>query len=618
MTEGGSRTGSQLSSPDKRQSYPVEVEKCDECLKHLPDIKTYYKSEKHVLSMHVEYWVLGQSAKKGDERKKEHVKHFTDTFFKNVCSLRNSKGGVLAIHVQNKNDSYGPCLDDFDQKVSKDLSFMIEDDSPFVYNYQRRWFVDDSGEYNKAKYIVVIVKGSSSVSTKSFNTLVPYDGSKERPRARELAMYVSENRKCGCCSENVKTGYKEGEYVDLIESRGVQFKSMSEEDLKKDSLDHRDMGRVEQIVYRLIEKLHLLEYITTFSKLVTGGSFFLGIEEEKQPTMAVNSPLKHEGDERKCGARQKLEFPDAASLNIRGLGRRRAEARWPERFKTHGDRRSSRDEPVHQEPKRASRDAYRHAKRQRSEHDDKNPEHYRSRSRTREDHKSSRNSRSTPGTASRHSLSSSSKSHTSSPSASKASETIHQHSSASSRSSVPSSTVSTACERDSKTEDRRKRHHSIPPLNIQNQYSPRLSSPSTPLSASPSGPSTKEIKTGHNIVRGFHLKESDTKRLIDMLKVKISEKMMWLKSDGKCLRVCDINKAIAVELHSVGQSKYILEVHVKELFPGLVFFTRDGPEAYMLEQGMTVRIGVTEWLELLKSTANCDAFGNPNQDGDGS
>ncbi|XP_046551360.1 uncharacterized protein LOC124261084 isoform X2 [Haliotis rubra] len=508
MAEGGTKSGSQLSSADKRQSAPDDVEKYV-CLKYLPDIKTYYKSEKHVLSMHVEYWVLGQSGKKGDERKREHVKHFTETFFRKVCSLRNSKGGVLAIHVQNKNDNCGPCLDDFDQKVSKDLSFMIEDDSPFVYNYQRRWFVDQSGEYNKAKYIVVIVKGSSSVSTKSFNTLVPYDGSKERPRARELAIYLSENRRCGYCTENVRTVYKEGEYVDLIESRGVQFKSMSEDDLKKDSLDHRDRGRVEQIVYRLIEKLHLLEYLTTFSKLVSGGSFFLGIEEEKQPAMAVHSPLKQESGERKRGARQKLEFHDDVSSNIREWDSRRTEGRGSERYKKHGHRRSSWDEPVDQRPKGASRVDSRHARRQKSEYDDRNPERYRSRSRTREDHRSSRNTKPASGTAPRQSLSSSSKSPISSPTASKASETVPRHSS---RSSVPSSPAYKACERDSKREDRRKHPRSIPPLNIQHQYTSPLPSPSTPLSASPGGPSTKDIKTGHNIVRGFQLKGSDTKK----------------------------------------------------------------------------------------------------------
>ncbi|XP_046377896.2 uncharacterized protein LOC124150050 isoform X1 [Haliotis rufescens] len=677
---------------------------CDDCVRFLPDIKTCYKSEKHVLSMHVEYWVLGQSGKKGDERKKEHVKQFTETFFKNVCSLRNSKGGVLAIHVQNKNDNSGPCLDDFDQKVSKDLSYMIEDDSPYVFNYQRRWFVDESGRYSGDKYIVVIVKGSSSVSTKSFNTLVPYDGSKERARARELAMYMSEDRRYGLCIKEgclyVKGGYKEGEHVDIIESRGVQFKSMSEEDLKKDILDHGDIGRAEGIVFRLIEKLHLLQYITTFSKLVTGGSFFLGIEEEKGVIInkTVNTPVEQERGRERSRARQRLEFHDEVPSNICERNSERTKSRRSERYKEHGGQRSTRDERGNKRPTRASREEGRYP---RSVHSDRYSERDRSRSRSREDQKSPRTANLASGSNPRHASTSSSKYPIPKSTASKVSGTeprlASSSSSSSSRSSIPSSTPSETRGRvapdsthrghrtsrvadpgreghegmpydqhrghrtgrgadpgreghegmpydqnrghrtsrgadpgreghegmpydqnrgrersgsgsDSRKEGNRKQSRSFPPLTIENKYSSPLSPP-TPVSASPRSP-MKLMKTGHNIVRGFQLEASDTGELVNLLKKEISQNMMWLRSDGDCLTVCDIDKAIAVELHSVGQSKYVLEVNVKELFPGLVFFTKEGPEAYRLEQGMPVRIGETEWMELLKSATKCAACSN--------
>ncbi|XP_046565741.1 uncharacterized protein LOC124274410 isoform X2 [Haliotis rubra] len=308
---------------------------CSYCNKHMTEmLESRFHGEKIVLQMHAKYSVFSKSSR-GYDASREEVKIFKDEFLRKVCSLRNMRGGVLIIHVTEKSVEKGPSLDDFDQKVGEELSRMVEDDTMYVENYDRRWYmeqqtcVDKHGQsHNKTvylDYIIVSVKGSSSVSTKDFNTLVTWDGSKERPKAREISRLLWKSNLQPCFPDEPMDDceFVEGERVDLYESRDIQLKRLFEKDLVKDLHDHpslADKSLAYRIAFRLTEKLHLLEYLTSFTKLKNGGSFFCGIEEEKivmvmekSKSSKKNKKKKKKGHGLKAGTEEDKDEVDSSS-----------------------------------------------------------------------------------------------------------------------------------------------------------------------------------------------------------------------------------------------------------------------------------------------------------------
>ncbi len=641
--------------------------------------------------MHVDHWVLGQSSKKGDEATRNVVKTFTNEFFQKVCCLRNNRGGVLAVHVRNMHQACGPSLDNFDQKVSKDLSDMIEDDSPYAYNYHRQWFqeIKPSGDLPASRHVIVLVKGSSSVSTKNFNTMVPFDCSKERPRAREVAKYLSDDIRHGLsCRKREGKNFLEGKRLDFIESRGVQFKSLSQADLEKDVKEHSDLNSLpEKLAFRLIERLDLLQYISTFTKLEGGGSFFLGIEEEKrQGPSQIWIPSKNKP---KPKSSREIGFDFKGSRRRDAYERDRGR-REESRARSGHDRRESRRADDRDRARERSRSQGHTRSRSRRAHTGIHSSEfgvdggYTGRNESRYEKRRER-SCSPPSTLSiqgqfqaipptskepqrTHNPKTPSIKSGSSPREKGAMQEAHSraepHVSKVSQSKHKSNTKS-SIHRGSSTKDRNVREEvnvaaggsKSKELQRKPKSNPNSSSgsptedryfrqesnfraeqpkespgksksnPKYPSGSliediyfrtettkewhpkPPPGSPTKEKdgRTGHNVVRGFPIPECHRAKLKRLLKERISNRMMWLKSDGDCVRVCYIQESVDIFIHETGEAcKCVVEVRVGDLFQGLAFFTKDGPEAYgMDDRGHIIRMDVSDWAKLLQRAIKC-------------
>ncbi|XP_071095875.1 uncharacterized protein [Haliotis cracherodii] len=254
----------------------TETNKC-KCELNVPGINKI--NEKNILYMHVE----GDTfyAKKKDKKLKTELNEkFKTELLQKVCCLRNSNGGLLVTHVVDRDAGFGRNLDRFDQRFEIDLNNMIEDDSPYWMNYRRRWLQPtEKGEYQD--YILLYVKGSSSVSTQAFNTYMPNDGSIERPKAREIAEYMSKFHKASDTKNDSKIGgdeFKEGDTLPYYENRDLQFKRLDQGVLQ--CSQGKDLPTDKAAVEKILA-LRLYDYITAFTKLEQGGVIYFGVEEQK-------------------------------------------------------------------------------------------------------------------------------------------------------------------------------------------------------------------------------------------------------------------------------------------------------------------------------------------------
>ncbi|XP_041361037.1 uncharacterized protein LOC121377195 [Gigantopelta aegis] len=258
----------------------------EECSRTTDKIRQKLKSSEMVYNMCVSYQCLFKSAKTN-----MGTKRFKNECLQVICALRNSNGGSLVIHTYGKPDMAWS-LDGFDQLVNEDCSMVIEDDTLYTDNYERKWFEelhDDS--VARLPYLVIIVEPSSSISTYDFKTKVALDGAKVRPTARQIATYL-----CGVAGKKRKTQaesepkFEEGKITNIYESRNVQLKRLSNEDIEEKMRKRgsgptpsasRDVPMAMDIVAECFVARSLPEYLTTFSKLPGGGSFYCGINERK-------------------------------------------------------------------------------------------------------------------------------------------------------------------------------------------------------------------------------------------------------------------------------------------------------------------------------------------------
>ncbi|XP_048254255.1 uncharacterized protein LOC124116187 [Haliotis rufescens] len=227
--------------------------------------------------------------------RKETRQTFKEKLLKKVCSLRNSRGGILVIHVTGRDQKFGPSLDRFDE-VENDLSNMIEDDTPFCENYTRYWIdgcqgVESGAGHRYTDYILLHVSGSGSISTRDFNTYMPRYGSIIRPKARELAGVLTRvstetkpHEENNVNKQEIKVkGREKKRLLSGYKSRDVQFKRLRLTDSQKKTETNDGNNIREQNINNITNKVmdRLSDYVTAFTKLTEGGAIYYGIEEEK-------------------------------------------------------------------------------------------------------------------------------------------------------------------------------------------------------------------------------------------------------------------------------------------------------------------------------------------------
>ncbi|XP_067679228.1 uncharacterized protein [Haliotis asinina] len=588
---------------------------CSYCNKHMPEmLESRFHGEKIVLQMHAQYSVFSKSSR-GYDASREEVKIFKDEFLRKVCSLRNMRGGVLIIHVTEKSVEKGPSLDDFDQKVGEELSRMVEDDTMYVENYDRRWYMEQQINVDKhgkthnntlfLDYIIVSVKGSSSVSTKDFNTLVTWDGSKERPKAREISRLLWKSNLQPCFPDEPVDDceFVEGERVDLYESRDIQLKRLFEKDLVKDLHDHpnlADKSLAYRIAFRLKEKLHLLEYLTSFTKLKNGGSFFCGIEEEKIVVMVEksksskkNKKKKKKGQGLKAGTEEDKDEVDSSSqltsasvsvgtMNTCDCGSARVATPNVSdggfALNTH----NSTLQGLHSVSGNVKGELDKYC--------------------TTCDNVKMPNTRDSTDS-------------NLTPNATKQTQDVSVSPQDSNAKKILTSTYAqsgVSTNRDSSQGNGNDRE------GVENAKSEVPSGPGIMGSSPADGVLSQGYKTGYNIAKGVTLMPEERSELHAEILKCVQEDMLWLRSDGSVLTREEIAGEVHIRFHctSVVCQTYVVEVRCRNIFSGIVFYKRCGPDAFRLtgvseKRPRVIRMDPKEWILLLKKAMECDNCESP-------
>ncbi|XP_071095226.1 uncharacterized protein [Haliotis cracherodii] len=590
---------------------------CSYCNKHMNEnLASRFHGEKLVLQMHAQYGVFSKSSR-GYDASREEVKLFKDEFLRKVCSLRNMRGGVLIIHVTGKSVEKGPSLDDFDQKVGEELSRMVEDDTMYVENYDRRWYmeqqsyVDEHGQpHNETvylDYIILSVKGSSSVSTKDFNTLVTWDGSKERPKAREISRLLWKRSLQPCFPDEPMDDceFIEGERVDLYESRDIQLKRLFEKDLVKDLHDHAslvDKSLAYRIAFRLKEKLHLLEYMTSFTKLKNGGSFFCGIEEEKIVLVTEKSKSSKKSKKKKKKAQgSKVVTEDDKEEEVDPAGSHLTAANVPvdipvlgsvvntcDRGGPHVATPNVPDSGIAGNTYNSSLQGFNSVTR-----NAKGENELTNKSFTKCDDVKMSNIRLYTDSI-----------------IPDAGEQIQDVAISAQQSNAQSRLASTHTQSGAESGLGNDRHEK----GVEKAASEVPSVPGT-VGSPPAvdGVVSQGYKTGYNLVKGITLTPEERLELHDEILRCVQEDMLWLRSDGSVLTREEIAGEVDIRFHctSVACQTFVVEVRCKNVFSGIVFYKSCGPDAFRLtgiseKRPRVVRMDPKEWILLLKKAMECD------------
>lgn len=208
-----------------------------------------------------------------EERKRERVNKLEE-LVKKVTALRNSKGGILLVHITglDRGDRF---LGYFDEFVDEKLNKLIEDGKQFVDTYSRVWLSDELEFAAANSFVCLTVKSSSSVSTTDFKTKIPLDSAIENPSTTNILSLLAQRRKFSDRDPQIRGNLQN--LAQLNESRNVQLKAFLLETKKREEL----LKNVSSLCDYIWRDLRLREYISAFTKVESGGSFFLGIEEKE-------------------------------------------------------------------------------------------------------------------------------------------------------------------------------------------------------------------------------------------------------------------------------------------------------------------------------------------------
>ncbi|XP_071104192.1 uncharacterized protein [Haliotis cracherodii] len=206
-------------------------------------------------------------------------KKLQSEFLEQACGLRNSGGGILLVHLVglSSRDKYPGKLDEFTDDL---LVKLIDDGTLFVDCFTKKWLDVKKELSDYYDFISITVRPrNQSVVTVNFMTKIPFDSKIEDPRACNIQGLLSTRKTFRNKTPRVRG--QEGRYLLLHESRNVQHKAFKAEKGNEKKLKslQRDIPALGQHIW---EDQRLREYITSFSKLDQGGSYFFGVAEEKR------------------------------------------------------------------------------------------------------------------------------------------------------------------------------------------------------------------------------------------------------------------------------------------------------------------------------------------------
>ncbi|XP_071111799.1 uncharacterized protein [Haliotis cracherodii] len=193
---------------------------------------------------------------------------------KAVSALRNSGGGVLLVHLEGIS-SEDRCLEYFDEFVVKTFTNLLEGGELYTDSYER-YFLSEKPKFTDARdFLVVDVNKTAGVATVDFNTKANNDNENLVVTSLNLLEVLNKtetNTKKQASLRNLPDDVKT-----FHENRQIQlkaFKDNTEEIQRK----RADVGKLTDHIWHTLK---LKDNITSMSKVVQGGSYYLGVNEKK-------------------------------------------------------------------------------------------------------------------------------------------------------------------------------------------------------------------------------------------------------------------------------------------------------------------------------------------------
>ncbi|XP_046547507.1 uncharacterized protein LOC124257485 [Haliotis rubra] len=196
---------------------------------------------------------------------------------KAVSALRNSGGGVLLVHLKGTSPEDG-CLEYFDEFVVRTFTNLLECGELYTDTYERYFLSDQPKFADTSDILVVKVNKTAGVATVDFNTKANNDNENLDINSLILSEVlgkteITEKNQASLRNlpPNVNTFH---------ENRHIQLKAFK---VKTEEIK-RKQAHVEKLTDHIWHNLKLKDNITSMSKLVQGGSYYLGVNEKEVVT----------------------------------------------------------------------------------------------------------------------------------------------------------------------------------------------------------------------------------------------------------------------------------------------------------------------------------------------
>lgn len=266
---------------------------------------TILSSEDQFLFLHVDASLINHHRPPVSEQKKKDWRlnrdHFLGEFKKYTSALRNSGGGAIFVHIHDLDvaDSY---LDHFHELVDSKLNDLIEDGSLFVQVYKKNWLTcveenineedcdlgrNTGGGIDQNQYrsvVSVTVIPSLTVVTVDFKTKLPLDNSIIDPRNSDIVQFLSRKIPFQDTTSKIR-GLKELRESRSIEVKGFKFKDCDQH------IERELLKNPSKLADYIWDRAKIGHYLSAFTKIDGGGSFYLGILEREKTYDAYKSKV---------------------------------------------------------------------------------------------------------------------------------------------------------------------------------------------------------------------------------------------------------------------------------------------------------------------------------------
>ncbi|XP_067663127.1 uncharacterized protein [Haliotis asinina] len=219
------------------------------------------------------------TAPRSDKEKRKKKKLLQDQLEKRVAALRNTRGGVVIVHLQGQvqTDRY---LEYFDEFIGNPLSELIEDGRLFVDTYVRQWLSTLPGFEDFSDFVLINVRKTAGVATVDFCTKTCNDFEKKNPSILNVLSILSRTFYTKTRKPQIRGVPLSENLQKLHENRAIELKTFINPDAEKD---------VVEFVNHVWMDLKLRENLTSLTKVEHGGSFYVGITEEKKQRGSYNT-----------------------------------------------------------------------------------------------------------------------------------------------------------------------------------------------------------------------------------------------------------------------------------------------------------------------------------------